>query len=240
MKTIGLIGGMSWVSTIEYYKTINEMVNARLGGVHFAQCLIYSLDFHDMAEINRKQDWTEAGRLFSSLAKKLENAGAECVLLCANTAHIAAEDVRKAISIPLIHIGEATVNEVQKFRTADSRTAGQTIKCIALLGTKFTMEKDFIKEKFTARNLEVLIPEAADREFIHQSIFDELGKGIFKTETKERYQNIIQELASQGAQGVILGCTEIPLLIKQADVFIPVFDTTVIHAKAAVDFALGA
>jgi len=238
MKTIGLIGGMSWVSTIEYYKAINTMTNARLGGVHCAQCIIHSIDYNDMTEINRLQDWDRAGKLFSEIAKKLESVGADCILLCANTAHITADDVQKAISIPLIHIGEATVKEVQKLRFTEFRTAGQNIKKIALLGTKFTMEKDFIKGKFTAQKIDVLIPETDDREFIHKTIFDELGKGIFKPETKQRYQIVIQSLAKQGAQGVILGCTEIPLLIKQDDVTIPTFDTTLIHARAAVDFAL--
>jgi aspartate racemase len=229
MKTVGLIGGMSWVSTIEYYKAINEMTNARLGGIHFARCIIYSIDYHDMAEINKKQDWNEADRVFSSAAKNLESAGANCILLCANTAHMVAEQVQKNISIPLIHIGDATVKKVQK----------HNIKKIALLGTKFTMEKNFIKEKFAVQNIDVLIPEAADREFIHAVIFDELGKGIFKPETKKRFQEIIHTLVNKGAEGVILGCTEIPLLIKQSDVTVPVFDTTLIHSNAAVDFALG-
>lgn len=230
MKTIGLIGGTTWVSTIEYYKAINEMVSKQLGGLNSAQCLLYSFNYTVIAEINKRQDWDAAGKVLLAAAKKLELSGADCVLLCANTTHVAADVVQKGISIPLIHIAEATLREVQK--------RGITKK-IGLLGTKYTMELDFIKEKFTAKNIDVLIPEADEREFIHRSILDELGKNIFTDATKKRYQQIIQSLASHGAEGVILGCTEIPMLIKQHDVALPVFDTTLIHAKAAVEFALG-
>lgn len=229
MKTIGLVGGTTWVSTIEYYRAINELVNERRGGVNSAQCLLYSFNFQDIALINQRKDWNTLGQLLLTAAKKLEYAGAECILLCANTMHVAAKAVQNGISVPLLHIGEVTLNETLK--------RGISHK-IGLLGTKFTMELDFIKEKFIAKNINVLIPDENDRDFIHRTIFDELGKNIFTDETKRRYLQIIDSLAQQGAEGVILGCTEIPLLIKQRDIKIPVFDTTLIHATAAVEFAL--
>ncbi|MDP1677267.1 MAG: aspartate/glutamate racemase family protein [Bacteroidota bacterium] len=229
MKTIGLIGGTTWISTVDYYRAVNEMVNERLGHAHSARCLLYSFNFQDISDHINRRDWESVGREFLSAAKTLERAGADCILFCANTAHVAADLVRRSISVPLIHIGEATLAEVQK--------RGITKK-IGLLGTRYTMEMDFIKEKFIAENIEVLIPGPDEREFIHHSIFDELGKNILKESTKQRYQDIMASLASQGAEGIILGCTEIPLLIKQSDVALPVFDTTLIHAKAAVDFAL--
>ncbi|MCK9409345.1 MAG: aspartate/glutamate racemase family protein [Bacteriovoracaceae bacterium] len=229
MKTLGLIGGTTWISSIDYYRAINEMVAEHLGGSHSARCLFYSFDFQDIADYIERSDWIAVKREFLIAAKILEAAGADCILFCANTAHVAAENVRNNISVPLIHIGEATVAEVQHRGIATT---------VGLLGTRFTMEMDYIKEKFVAANIEVLIPDLEDREFIHHSIFEELGKNIFKDETKQRYQEIIAALASRGAEGIILGCTEIPLLIKQSDVDLPVFNTTLIHAKAAVDFAL--
>ncbi|MFA6455599.1 MAG: aspartate/glutamate racemase family protein [Bacteroidota bacterium] len=229
MKTIGLIGGTTWISTIEYYRAINEMVNGRLGKANNAQCILYSFNFQNISEIIDRREWDAMSREFLAAAKKLEMAGADCVLFCANTAHLTANSVRGEISIPLIHIGEATVKEALR--------RGITKK-IGLLGTRFTMEMDFIKEKFTEKNIEVLIPDVHDREFIHRSIFDELGKNIFLDSTKQRYQSIIQSLIAQGAEGIILGCTEIPLLLNQNDAPVPIFDTTLIHAAAAVEFAL--
>ncbi|MFA6468708.1 MAG: aspartate/glutamate racemase family protein [Bacteroidota bacterium] len=229
MKTIGLIGGTTWISTVEYYRTINEMVGARLGKANNARILLYSFNFEDFNEILEQRNWKEMGEKFLAASKMLQNAGVHCILFCANTAHLTAKTVRKEISVPLIHIGEATVVEAQQRGVK---------KKIGLLGTRFTMEMDFIKEKFTAKNIEVLIPDANDREFIHRSIFDELGKNILLDSTKQRYLSIIRSLLTQGAEGIILGCTEIPLLIKQGDVPAPVFDTTLIHAAAAVEFAL--
>jgi aspartate racemase len=228
MKTIGLIGGMSWVSTGEYYKAINEMVNERLKGMHFARCIVYSLNFHDIIELNKREDWDGAAKEFLSAARALEAAGANCILLCANTAHIVAEKIQEGVTIPLIHIADATCSTVRR----------QGLNRVALLGTRFTMEHDFFKSRLTANGIEVSIPDPEQREFIHTTIFDELGKGIFKPETKKRYMRIIESLAAKGAGGVILACTEIPLLIKREDATVPLFDTTMIHAKAAVDFAL--
>ena len=229
MKTIGLIGGTTWISTIDYYRAINEMTNKRLGGSHSSRCLLYSFDFQDISEIINRNDWGAVEQKFLTAATTLQTAGADCILFCANTAHVAADFVRKGISIPLIHIGEVTLEAVQK--------RGITKK-VGLLGTGFTMEKDYIKKIFTAKNIEVLVPDPEDREFIHRTIFDELGKNIFLDATKKRYQSIIEQLASRGAEGIILGCTEIPLLIKQHDVALPVFDTTLIHSSAAVEFAI--
>jgi aspartate racemase len=228
MKTIGMIGGSSWVSTIEYYRAVNEMINQRRGGNHFARCILYSVDFNDIAEINRDQDWERLRTYLISIARTVETAGAGCLIICANTPHIVADDVAKSISIPLIHIGDVTVNAIRQ----------QGLNTVALLGTKFTMEKDFIKGKFARLGITVLVPNESDREFIHRSILTELGNGVFTPETKRRYCEIIETLAQQGAQGVILGCTEIPLLVKPEDVSIPTFDTTLLHAAAAVEFAL--
>jgi aspartate racemase len=228
MKTIGLIGGTTWISTIDYYRAINEMVNERLGGAHSARCVLYSFDFHDISQLIKQKDWNAMKREFMAAAKIVESAGADCILFCANTAHVAADVVRKGVSVPLIHIGEATVSAVQKHGIR---------KKVGLLGTRYTMEMDFIKEKFAAQNIDVLIPDPLERDFIHNSIFDELSKNILLETTKKRYLKIISSLASQGAEGIILGCTEIPLLIKQHDVALYVFDTTLIHAKAAVEFA---
>lgn len=229
MKTIGLVGGTTWVSTIDYYRAINQMVNERLGGNHFARCVIHSFNFHDIVELTNRQDWDALGALLLAAAKNLESSGAECMMLCANTMHIAAETVRKGISVPLIHIGEATYEAV--------RHRGISKK-IALLGTKFTMEKDFIKNIFTAKGIDVIIPDDKERDYIHRSIYDELAKNIVLDSTKMKYREIINGLVGRGAEGVILGCTEIPLLVKPHDVSVPIFDTTLIHAQAAVDFAL--
>ena len=228
MKTIGLIGGMSWLSTIDYYRIINQQVNQRLGGSHSAKIFLYSVDFEESKPSPDAEGWRKATDFLSSIANKLQTAGAECLLLCANTTHLVADGVQQNLKIPLLHIAEATASVIKK----------QAIKKIGLLGTKFTMEKDFFKSKLSQQQIETVIPDDQDRQFIHDSIFNELGKEIFKPETKKRYINIINDLVVQGAEGIILGCTEIPLLIKQEDSPVPVFDTTLIHATAAVDFAL--
>ena len=228
MKTIGLIGGTGWVSTIEYYRIINKEVNKRLGGNSFARCILYSLNHGDIIEFNKKNDMNGVYLLLLNAASKLIEAGAEFILLCANTTHMFADKLVKEISVPLIHIGEATAKEIKK----------KKLSKVGLLGTKMTMELDFFKSKLSKENIGVITPNSEDGEFINKSILDELIKDIFTEETRNEFKKIIKRLQSRGAEGVILGCTEIPLLIKQEDVEIPVFDTTLIHSLAAVDFAL--
>lgn len=228
MKTVGLIGGTSWVSTIDYYKYINQMVNEKLGGVSSAKLFLYSLDMEVLLKFGSTNDWKGLANFLSAIAKKLETAGAEAIIICANTPHIVADVIQQNIKIPIIHIAEETAKEIVKHQ----------IKTVALLGTKITMEQNFFKKRLLKYGIESIVPEEADREFIHTSIFAELGKGIFSSETKKKYLDIISKLQSSGAEGVILGCTEIPMLIKQEDCAINFFDTTLIHAKAAVEFAL--
>ena len=226
MKTIGLIGGTSWESTVEYYRLINELTREKLGGWHSAKCLIYSIDF---AEIVQETNWVKITSILCQAAKTLESGGAECILICANTMHKTAEDVQKTITIPLIHITDVTGEEIKK----------TGLKTVGLLGTKFTMEEDFYKERLSNKfGLEVIVPDNNDREFIHHTAYHELVLGIINQSSKEEFMRIIARLEKQGARGIILGCTEIPLLIKQDDVNILVFDTTQIHAGAAVEFAL--
>ena len=228
MKTIGLIGGTTWLSTVDYYKLINRKVNEKLGGDSSAKLLLYSVDFAEYRKLAEENNWDEMSRRLCPVAKMLETGGAECLLLCANTLHIIANDIRKSINIPLIHIAEETVNQIKK----------SGLKKVGLLGTRFTMEKDFYKKILIENQIEPLIPGDDERIFIHNSIFDELGKEIFKPETKKKYIDIIDKLIKNGAEGIILGCTEIPLIIKQEDCPVPVFNTTEIHANAIVEFAL--
>ncbi len=228
MKTIGLVGGMSWASSADYYKLINEQVNQRLGGLNYAKCVLYSFNFAEIKKLIDIQDWATMLKLVSSVCKNLASAGAECIMLCANTPHLIVDDLRSNIDIPVIHIAEATAEAINR----------RGLKKIGLLGTKVTMEMDFFKKKLSAGQIVTIIPPYADREFIHATIFDEFGKGIFKESTKRRYLDIIAALASEGADGLILGCTEIPMLIKQSDCALPLFDTLTIHVEAGVDFAL--
>lgn len=229
MKKIGLIGGMSWESTKVYYEIINKMVKEKLGKFHSAKCIIDSVDFQEIVNFQHKNDWNSLHKIMIESAKNLEMAKAEAILICTNTMHISCDKIRENISIPIIHIAEATGKNIQE----------NNIKKVLLLGTKFTMEEDFyksiLKNKFS---IEVYIPNEEDRTLIHNIIFNELVKGVFKPASKEIYKNIIEKASLKGIEGVILGCTEIPLLIKQADVSIPVFDTTKIHSKCAVDFSL--
>jgi aspartate racemase len=229
MKTIGLIGGTTWLSTVDYYQLINQKVNEKLGGDSSAKILLYSLDFAVMKKLANEGRWSEMAEVVSEKAKMLESEGADCLLLCANTMHIVAGDVRKSINIPLIHIAEETTLQIKK----------SGIKKAGLLGTKFTMESDFFKNILSDSGIETIIPVKEDRDFIHESIFSELGKNIFKAETKNRYIEIINKLAGEGAEGIILGCTEIPLIIKVGDCAEQMFNTTLIHVNAAVKFALG-
>ncbi|RPI14476.1 MAG: aspartate/glutamate racemase family protein [Ignavibacteriae bacterium] len=228
MKTLGLIGGSTWVSTVDYYRIINQKINERAGGDNSAKLLLYSMNFQDLRSLSAGNNRKRISDMLCDIAVKLESAGADCILLCANTLHQYAEDVLKHINIPLIHIAEVTAIEI----------CSKNINRIGLLGTKYTMEKDFYKDILAKYNIETLVPDKENREFIHNSIYNELGKEIFLEETKAKYIEIINKLAEKGAKGIILGCTEIPLLIEQADCSLPVFNTTLIHAQAAVEFAL--
>ncbi len=229
MKTIGLVGGISWISTIDYYRMINQGINDRLGGLNFAQCLIYSFNYADIKRNNDANDWDATFRLVSRACSQLESCGAEGILLCANTIHHIADRLQGQLGVPLIHIATATVEEVLRY----------PVRRIGLLGTRFTMELDFIKSHFRENGIEVLIPDDGDRAFIHGTITDELGKGILRQETKNRYLEISGKLIAKGAQGIVLGCTEIPLVIQPGDLPVRVFDSTRLHAGAAVKFALG-
>jgi aspartate racemase len=228
VKTIGLIGGTSWISTVEYYRIINQLTNERLGSLNSAKILLYSINFEDFKPPSDPNGWGPVVETLTGIARRLEHAGADCLLLCANTPHMAADGVQKNIHIPLIHIAEVTSQEITK----------RKLSAVGLLGTKYTMELPFFKKKLVEHHIQPVIPDDEERKMINASIYEELGKGIFRPETKERYLRIIQELKKRGAQGVIFGCTEIPMLLKQSDCDIPVFDTTAIHARSAVDFAL--
>jgi len=228
MKTIGLIGGLSWVSTQDYYRLFNEMINQKLGGANAAKVIMYSVNFEEIKTLTFANDWIGIRDILCDIASKLEEAGADCIVVGANTMHKVARDIQKAVSVPLIHIATETSLAVHK----------QGLQKVALLGTKYTMEADFFPAKLFENEVHVIIPNHADREFINNAIYNELGKNIFLPETKAGILAIINKLVKEGAQGVVLGCTEIPLLIKQSDCSVPVFDTTFIHAQAAVEFAL--
>jgi len=229
MKTIGLIGGMSWESSIEYYRIINETIREKLGGLHSAKSVMYSVDFAEIECLQQLGRWENATRLLVAAAQCVERGGADFILICTNTMHLMAEDVQKQISIPLLHIADATAAKVKE----------HNLKKIGLLGTKFTMEEDFYKGRLVEKHgLKVYVPEADGRETVHRVIYDELVLGIVEPSSKAKYIDIIHGLQTCGAEGIILGCTEIGLLIGQEDVQIPVFDTTQIHAVAAVEFAL--
>ena len=229
MKTIGLIGGMSWESSAVYYELINKKVKEILGGFHSCKSIMLTVDFAEIEKLQHQGDWDALDKMMADAAKSLELAGADIVVLCTNTMHLCSEAIKQSISIPFLHIAEATAQEIKK----------QGIKKVALLGTKFTMEKDFYKSiLINDFNIEVLIPTEEERAVVHNVIYNELVHGVIKDSSREQYKKIINNLAQQGAEGVILGCTEIPLLISQSDVNIPVFDTTKIHAEKAVEWAL--
>jgi aspartate racemase len=229
MRTIGLLGGMSWESSIEYYRIINETVKERLGGLHSAQSLMYSVDFADIEKLQHTGDWAALTQAMIDAAKQLERGGADFLVICTNTMHKMAPEVAAAIDMPLLHIADATADAIK----------AQKLDTVGLLGTRFTMEGDFYRGKLEKdHGLKVLIPDEAGREAVHRIIYDELVQGIIREDSRKAYLDVIADLQSRGAQGVILGCTEIPLLVKQADVSIPIFDTTTIHAQAAVDWAL--
>lgn len=229
MKTIGLIGGMSWESSSEYYRLINKRVNELLGGFHSCESIMYSVDFAKIEKLQHNEKWDELNAEMVNAARRLEKAGADIIILCTNTMHISAPEIIKNISVDFLHIAEATALEIKK----------QNLQKVALLGTRFTMEKPFYKNYLSENfDIEVLIPEKPDREKIHSVIYNELVNGEIKNESREVFKSIINKLAGKGAQGVILGCTEIPLLISDNDVKIAVFDTTKIHAEKAVEMAL--
>jgi aspartate racemase len=229
MKTIGLIGGMSWESSIEYYRIINELVRERLGGVHSAKCVMVSVDFAEIEPLQHQGKWEETGEMLIKSAISLVNSGADFIVLCTNTMHKVAEDIQAHTQIPLLHIADAT----------GQRVIDSSIRKVALLGTRFTMEEDFYKGRLLQKyNLDVLIPDSREREIIHNVIYKELVVGKIQQKSKEQYLQIISRMVGEGAEGIILGCTEIGLLVKQSDCLVPVFDTTRIHAEAAVTFAL--
>lgn len=227
-RTLGLIGGTSWVSTMDYYRLINEGVNAKLGGNQFAKCVIHSFNYADIQALTFREDWAGVLALVGAAADNLVRSGAQGIVLCANTMHLIADDLAQRLDVPIIHIVDATAARI--------KAAG--LRQVALLGTKYTMEKGFFKDRLAARGVGVMIPDDADRDFIHGSIFGDLSAGIVRPEVKRRYLDIIAALAQRGAEGAILGCTEIPLVVKPEDTGTPTFDTTAIHAEAAVAFAL--
>lgn len=230
MKKIGLIGGMSWESSMVYYELINLKVRELLGGFHSASCVMESVDFAEIEKLQHDNDWDELSNIMGRAAENLEKSGANVVVLCTNTMHLLSDQIKEKISVPFLHIAESTGKNILKKR----------INKVALLGTKFTMEKDFYKKILLDDfNIEVIIPENKDRRIIHDIIYQELVQGKLNDNSRELMINIIKKLENNGAEGVILGCTEIPLLIKQKDVDIPVFDTTKIHAEDAVSFAFG-
>ncbi len=229
MKTIGMIGGMSWESSIEYYRIINETVRDKLGGLHSSKSVMYSLDFAEIEALQHQNQWEEATQLMIMAAQHVQNGGADFVLICTNTMHKMAEEVQKQIDIPILHIADATAEAIKR----------KGLTKIGLLGTRFTMEEQFYRGRLESKHgLTVIIPSEDDREIIHRVIYDELCLGEIKSTSKDKYAAIIDKLIQAGAQGIILGCTEISLLVDAAQSAVPIFDTTLIHATTAVDYAL--
>lgn len=230
MKTLGLIGGMSWESSLEYYRLLNRQIAARLGGLHSARCILYSVDFAEVEADQRRGDWDQLAQKMVDAAQRLEWAGAEGLLICSNTMHRVADEVSSAVPLPLIHIADATGEAVRR----------QKLHRVALLGTRYTMEQDFLSRRLRERyGIETILPNPEDRECVHRIIFEELCRGKIEPASREALVGIIGRLAVAGAEGAILGCTELPLLIRPHDVTIPVFDTTALHVEAAVAFVLG-
>lgn len=228
METIGMIGGMSWESSAEYYRLMNEEVKRQLGGLHSAKCILYSVDFQEIEHYQARGDWDQAGQVLGEAAQSLEKARADFIIICTNTMHKVINIIQEKISIPILHIADATAHQITE--------AG--LQKIALLGTKYTMEQDFYKARIAGFGIDVLVPQTEERTEINRIIYEELCLGQIETTSKEYYLQVIEDLVNSGAQGIILGCTEIGLLIKQEDVNVPVFDTTVIHARAAVNKAI--
>lgn len=229
MKTLGLLGGMSWESTTDYYRCINEEVKRRLGGLHSAKLVLYSVEFSEIEELQMQGDWGKAGQVLAQAAQSLERAGAEALVICTNTMHKVAPQVAASVSMPLLHIADATGEALKE----------QGVRQVALLGTAYTMEQDFYKQRLVDNyGLVVMIPDKEDRAEVHRIIFEELCRGEVRAESRARYVAVVEKMQRQGAQAVILGCTEIGMLLRPADVSLPVFDTTRIHALRAVDWAL--
>jgi aspartate racemase len=228
MKTLGLLGGMSWESTIPYYRIINERVRDRLGGLHSAKLVLHSVDFAEIEALQMAGDWDVAGLQLAGAARGLRAAGAEAIVLCTNTMHLVVPAIENAVDIPLLHIADATA----------ARIRGADLECVGLLGTRFTMEQAFYRERIEAAGVDVLVPDAVQRERIHRAIYDELCLGRILDGSRDEYREIIVDLVARGAQGVILGCTEIGLLLGQSDASVPLVDTARIHAEAAADWAL--
>ena len=228
MKTIGLVGGITWHSSLDYYRIINEQINTMLGEDNTAKIILYSINYGEIKKLTHEENWDQIINIICHAAKKIEQAGADCLLIGANTMHKIADEVQSSINIPLIHIADATAKEIKK----------KNISTIALLGTKYTMQFNFFRDKLAEYEIETIIPGEEDVQMVNDSIYNELAKGIILSQTKQNYLHLINKLIEQGAEGIILGCTEIPLLIKQQDCSVPVFDTTYIHAMAAVNFAL--
>ena len=229
MKTIGLIGGMSWESTVTYYQVINETIKRELGGLHSAKLLLYSVDFDEIERYQTRGEWDKSAEVLSDAAMRLENAGADSIVICTNTMHKVVPQISERISVPILHIAETTADKLKE----------QGITTVGLLGTKYTMTQDFYKAKLIEAGIRVLIPNDDDVETVNSVIYHELCLGNIRQESKEAYLAIIKELEDTGAQGVILGCTEIGLLIQQKDVDLPVFDTTLIHAEKAALLSIG-
>ena len=228
MKTVGLIGGMSWESTITYYQLLNEGIKDALGGLHSAKILLYSVDFFEIEALMSRGEWAKAADLLGGVAQRLEAAGADVVLICTNTLHKVAPEVQSRIHVPLVHIAEAAADELR----------ANGITRVGLLGTKYTMTQEFYRDKLTARGIDVLIPEGEDIDLVNRVIFDELCLGVVKPDSKAAYLRVISELQARGAQGILLGCTELGLIVSAEDVSLPLFDTTVIHAKKALELSL--
>lgn len=230
MKTIGLIGGMSWESSAEYYRIVNQRVAARLGGLHSAKCVLYSVDFEEIESLQHRGAWDEATRRMIAAAQAVERAGADFLVICTNTMHKMADDVQAAAGIPLLHIADATAERIKS----------QGLHKIGLLGTRFTMEQPFYKGRLVERHgLEVVVPPEAERQVVHDVIYNELCRGEIKAASRQQYQAIIRQLTDAGCEGIILGCTEIGLLVKQPDSPVLLFDTAIIHAEVAAEFAIG-
>ena len=228
LKTIGLIGGMSWESTVTYYKIINEVIKEKLGGLHSAKCVLYSVDFQEIEECQANGNWEKSGEILGEAAYNLEKAGADFIVICTNTMHKVVNQIKEKISIPILHIAEMTAEKILE----------KGLKNIALLGTKYTMEQDFYKSKLIEKGINVIIPDKNDIEIINEVIYDELCLGTINSDSKKKFLEIVDKLRSKGAEGIILGCTEIGLLIKNEDTDVPLFDTAIIHAEQAAMYSI--
>ena len=228
LKTIGLIGGMSWESTATYYKIINETVKKKLGGLHSAKCILYSVDFQEIEECQANGNWEKSGEILGEAAYNLEKAGADFIVICTNTMHKVVNQIKEKVSIPILHIAEMTAEKILE----------KGLKNIGLLGTKYTMEQDFYKSKLIEKGINVIIPDKNDIEIINEVIYDELCLGTINSNSKKKFLEIVDKLRSKGAEGIILGCTEIGLLIKNEDTDVPLFDTAIIHAEQAAMYSI--